>query len=125
MKELVPFLNSTVNKDLRPLSFCDSGYANGYVAVPPEHPLFGKHYDKVDDMIDINSSLTFSDTSDSCCNWDDIETINDNSNTIPLGWWVFGFDTIHLGYTLKTWPKERCIEETLRLKEQLEELWNR
>lgn len=127
MQNLVPFLNSTANKRYREhapiLGVNDNGgYANGYVAVPPEHPWYGKSYEEVEDKIGIHGGLTFHAKSDECCAWDDIETINDDSNLIPLGWWVFGFDTIHAYDNLDNWNKEKCIAETLRLKEQLEEV---
>lgn len=131
MKNLVPFLNSTVNRNFRVNTrkilseFDNAGYANGYVAVPPEHPWYGKSYDDIYDEIEIHGGLTFHGTSDSCCNFKNLETIDDDTNTIPLGWWVFGFDTLHWGDNLENWSKERCIEETLNLKRQLEEVWKR
>lgn len=126
MKELVPFLNSTVNRNLRENAlnflseFDNEGYANGYVAVPPEHPWYRKSLDDVEDLIDVHGGVSFAGKSDYCCDFEDLETINDDSNTIPLGWWVFGFDTLHWGDNLKNWSKENCIAETLRLKQQLE-----
>lgn len=131
MKNLVPFLNSSANKRHHEYAkqyrhfFDYGGYANGYVAVPPEHPWYGKSYDEVEDKIDIHGGLTFSAKTDECCGWNDIETIDDDSNLIPLGWWVFGFDTLHAYDNLENWPKERCIEETLNLKRQLEEVWKK
>lgn len=128
MKELIPFINSAVNRDFRNATrkflseFVNAGYANGYVAVPPEHPWYRKSYDDVEDLIDVHGGVSFADTSDSCCEFSNLETINDDSNTIPLGWWVFGFDTLHWGDNLENWSKENCIAETLRLKQQLEEV---
>ena len=120
MKELIPFLNSTVNKRFRDnhYVFLSGGYANGYVAVPPGHPLFGKHYDEVE--VNIHGGLTYSGMSENFDESEDLETIDDDSNTVPHGWWVFGFDTLHCGDDMQTCGREFCVAETLRLKQQLE-----
>lgn len=123
-KELVSFLGSRLNKDR--LNFGDGnnyfGYANGYVAIPPEHPFYGKHYIEVFDYIDVHGGLTFSGPSNTCLRWNDTEVIDNKTSSIPTDWWVFGFDTMHGNDYLKDWPRERCIEETLRMKKQLEEI---
>lgn len=36
------------------------GYANGYVAVPPEHPAYGKDDLQLCDIINIHGGVTFS-----------------------------------------------------------------
>lgn len=129
MKNLVPFLNSTVNRNFRVNTrkilseFDNAGYANGYVAVPPEHPWYKKSVEE--DALDVHGGITFYGTSDRCCDWENIETIDDDTNLLPLGWWVFGFDTLHAYDNLENWSKERCIEETLNLKRQLEEVWKK
>ena len=56
-------MNNSVNKrfaesDLLHRCSIGVGYANGYVAVPPEHPLHGKHYDEANNVIDIHGGLT-------------------------------------------------------------------
>jgi hypothetical protein len=131
------------------LGMFDHGWGNGYVAVPEGHPLFGKDYsaefqvtdkDKIkfngnyigllcksledtgmislDLLIDVHCGLTFS---------DDIDALPiDNAEFIgckkPTGskYWVFGFDTCHCDDNESNWPKEKVIEETLKLKEILE-----
>lgn len=97
----------------------DHGYANGYVAVPKDHPYYGKHYDDIED-IDIHGGLTFSENGKWCYNnYEDLEIIEGNKEDLK-DCWVFGFDTCHWMDDLGSWPKERVIKETLRLKEQLE-----
>ena len=127
---LYAFLNRTVNKSLSEYDVLhgrniDVGYANGYVAVPPEHPLHGKHYTEANEMIDIHGGLTYSNLveeikADGWCN--DTECIGfDNFDEIPKDYWVFGFDTLHFGdgpHLGRQW----CINETNDLLEQLQEL---
>lgn len=100
----------------------ECGYANGYVAVPPEHPFHGLHYDDANDTIDIHGGLTFSSSKSDIKNpeWENSECIGFNSfDEIPDNYWVFGFDTLHFGddeYLDRDW----CIEETKKLLSQLE-----
>jgi hypothetical protein len=36
-------------------------------------------------------------------------------------YWIFGFDTAHCNDDLESWPREKCIEETLKLQSILED----
>lgn len=128
MRPLIAFLNKARNEQCREAvkGFLSCGYANGYVAVPPEHPYHGVDYDNL--LVDIHGGLTF-DAAASVINssqntsWHSLEFIGDAAQ-LPDDYWVFGFDTLHSGDSLETWPRERCVEETLRLKEQLEKMSN-
>ena len=51
-----------------------TGHRCGYVSVPAEHPMFGKHYDDVE--VDVHGGLTYSKAED--------------------GAWCFGYDCAHL-----------------------------
>lgn len=101
----------------------DCGYANGYVAVPPEHPYHGKDYDKP--LVDVHCGLTFAASAAEINSalrkgfWQNLEFIGDETE-LPDDYWVCGFDTLHCYDTLQTMPRERCVEETLKLKDQLE-----
>jgi hypothetical protein len=79
------------------------GWGNGYVAIPPTHPLYEIHYDNVD--IDIHGGLTYSQ--------------HGSGIYVPKDWWVFGFDTSHYNDNLTRWPKEAVEAETKRLYCQL------
>ena len=117
------FLCTAVNEQHREYTekyglFTSAGYANGYVAVPKGHPLYGVSYSEVD--IDVHGGLTFAGKS---------EVVNlhfDKSKTeyldgdLPDGYWVFGFDTMHFMDSIDNRPREWCISETNRLKQQLE-----
>ena len=130
--KLIAFLNKTRNDEYRKSmseTLCggDCGYANGYVAVPPEYPYHGHDYDKL--LVDVHGGLTF-DASAKEINkaiqsgrWRDIEFLGEETE-LPDDYWVFGFDTLHYDDSLTNWPRERCVEETLRLKEQLEKMSN-
>lgn len=119
--DCVAFIMTTRNKEANN-NGSQAGYANGYVAVPPEHPYFGKSYD--DTEIEVHGGITFAEYSDEIKkHWDkylsDIEML-DGATEIPSGWYIFGFDTLHYRDSLETCPKEYCVAETLNLKEQLD-----
>jgi len=80
----------------------EHGWGNGYVDLPPDHPMYGKDYD--DMPVRIHGGLTFAEKQED-------------------GMWRVGFDTVHAGDTLGKWPKEEVEKETRYLVEQLEELW--
>lgn len=131
MKELIAYINSTVNNSFNNLSSIfpmlpagsGAGYANGYVAVPKDPPYFGKFYEDVD--IQIHGGLTFSASGDRITAKDlpETEVIEGCLHNLDENWWVFGFDTCHYMDTLESWPREAVIEETLDLKRQLEEAY--
>jgi hypothetical protein len=136
----------------RDQSIYPSGYANGYVAITKEHPLYKKNYsdlvtvESIDDVpyngnilgalvnsfnadrkeneipldlaIDVHCGLTLSDKFERLAN-QLIEWL-DEEPTAKNYLWVFGFDTAHSGDSLATWPKEKVIEETLKLQSILE-----
>lgn len=119
-------MNSTRNDEFRKAVgddfIANGGYANGYVAVPPEHPYHGKDYDKP--LVYVHGGLTF-DASAKEINerWKALEFIGDETE-LPDDYWVFGFDTLHCNDNITNWPRERCVKETLKLKEQLEKMSN-
>lgn len=107
------FLNSTHNRHLQKCGI-DCGYANGYVAIPPEHPLYGIHYNDVN--IEVHGGLTFS---KHFCFFN-TTTPELLDAKIPDNYWVFGFDTMHVSDTLESCPREYVINEVNILKEILE-----
>lgn len=118
----IAFINSTVNKKFAEnydMTHLTCGEANGYVAVPPEHPLYGKDFNDIDD-INVHGGLTCSGHISEYF-MEDMEFISD-ATEVPSGWWILGFDTMHDGDNNVNWPKERVKEETLRLQEQLEKI---
>jgi hypothetical protein len=86
------------------------GWGNGYVAISPSHCLYGKGENSlsVNGKIKVHGGLTYAQHGD--------------GDYAPKNWWVFGFDTSHYTDNLENWPKERVIEETIRLFWQLLEI---
>lgn len=120
MKKIIAFINPSVCDEFRKKGI-EGGYANGYVAIPPTHPLYGIDYNNADNNypIDIHGGLTFSDyysEIEEQRSWD-IEKID--NEPIPSNWWVLGFDTLHAGDNILRWSREDVIQETLRLRKQL------
>ena len=92
------------------------GWGNGYVIIPKGHALHGVDYDNVHVLIphlEVHGGLTYSDAG---------KNLKDFSSKHPTSEdaWVVGFDTSHWDDTLEKWPKSRVLEETNKLKAQLE-----
>lgn len=131
MKELIAYINSTVNNSFNSMSSTfpmipasmGVGYANGYVAVPKDHPFFGKGYDEVG--IEVHGGLTFACSGDNITvkSLPETEVLEGCLHDLDENWWVFGFDTCHYGDSLENWTREAVIDETLSLKKQLEEAY--
>jgi len=88
-----------------------NGWGNGYVAIPPSHPLWGVDYSDVND-IDVHGGLTYSELKIP-------HMTGKGFSDIPSNYWVFGFDTSHWDDTEKKWPKEAVEAEAKRLFCQL------
>lgn len=84
-------------------SFISRGWGNGYVILPKNHPFHGVDYNILNDYVDAHGGLTYSD-------------FNKENE------WMVGFDTAHYMDTLQRWPESAVLEETERLRDQLETL---
>lgn len=100
------FKTATLNRPM------PNGWGNGYVAVPPSHPLWGVDYGNVDQHLDVHGGLTYSELKVSYMTGKGFPDIPDN-------YWIFGFDTKHWDDTEEKWPKEAVEAETKRLFSQL------
>ena len=118
------FLNTSVNdhhRDLVSKYGMDCGYANGYVAIPTDHPLYGKSYDEAYEAgITAHGGLTYSDSIVNVLSNFDLWGVDWLDGEVPEDYWVFGFDTMHVGDTLDFWNRNRCMEEINNLKSQFE-----
>ena len=95
----------------------EHGWGNGYVAIPKSHPIFNKlpkDYNEID--VDIHGGLTFGEEA----------TFIDGEITPIIGnviidkpYFVIGFDTVHFGDNMYKWTKEKVIEETKNLYDQI------
>lgn len=88
----------------------DGGNFNGYIAVTPEHPFYGKDYDEVNAMLHkkdfyVHGGLTLTSDSSFC----------PHLPTEHHQFWVLGFDTRHAGDTAEYWIEERTWEEADKL----------
>ena len=79
----------------------DRGLANGYVAIPKDHPWYGMEYHDI--PCDIHGGLTFSRT---CIIFDS-------------EYWMIGFDTAHCDDNQNTWSLFRVYNEAVRLLDQV------
>lgn len=142
--ELIAFVNAQHNKERndRKLPFLTAGYANGYVAIPPEHPCYRKRYtDKVFDRISVHGGISLSEpvcyeeetfmskrqikpeyVGTRSYLFEHAEYITENKD-VPDDWWILGFDTCHCCDNLASWTRENVVTETMKLKKQLEGLW--
>jgi hypothetical protein len=84
------------------IKLCDRGLANGYVAIPKDHPWFGLEYEEI--PCDVHGGLTFGRP----CNIFDSE------------YWMIGFDTAHYQDTSGIWPIFRVFNEAMGLFAQVE-----
>lgn len=120
------FLYSAVNDEVRSqlekYTYCDhsAGYANCYVAIPQEHPLYGMCYGAIN--IKIHGGLTFSGSFGSMKKEiiREPEKVEYLDGEFSNDCWVFGFDTLHFGDNPQNRSREWCIMEVTRLKEILE-----
>lgn len=106
----------------------EGGEYNGYVAFNRELPLSwqggAKHdnEDTLDNLIDVHGGITFDSPMESL---KDCAIIPLTKIPYPIFFEKFrciGFDTLHCGDTKEEWTIEAVKAETLKLKEQIEEL---
>lgn len=107
------------------------GGVNGYVVVPPEHPLCGKGYSESmpvelrrpleDEPIGgrgIMSVFTMDLDNPRISDFFDVHGSITFADEID-GEWCYGFDTLHLDDTPENWNEERTSDECERFAEQL------
>ena len=119
--KFIPFLNKVRNDAVRNDKFfpTECGYADGYVAVPPHHPLWGLHYDRVNELVSVHGGLTYSRAYNERLVSDAILLSEDE---VPVDSWIFGFDTIHYGDNLENCSEAFCKSETIKLVEQFKKI---
>lgn len=102
----------TLIREITWLQFSSHGWGCGYVIIPENHHLHGKHYSEID--VDVHGDLTFSDliTDELIERWPELSPSD-------KGKWIVGFDTAHAGDNIVKWPKELVQAETDCLLEQL------
>ena len=91
------------------------GWGNGYVAVPPSHPLHGIDFMSWEcdvPYLNIPREITW-------CN--NASRLLGEPTTIPSDWWVIGFDTTYRKDNLENCPKEYVEELTEKLLQEVKE----
>lgn len=124
--QLVAFLNSDINtrnNSMPKEMLMSSGVANGYVAIPPEHPLFGKSMsDSEIEKLRVHGGVTFTGSFYECQeHFSSMRFLTPGIQPAP-NWWVIGFDTCHWNDSPETCPLAYVVAETENLKRQLEVL---
>lgn len=99
------------------------GEYNGYVIIPQEHPYYAKSYWDIIDDIDIHGGLTLSEPLRMFPE-NVIEWIGEKPEILE-NYWVFGFDTCHLGDNKGNWNKKSVIKEVERLEKQLLKIYEK
>ncbi len=97
------------------------GFANGYVVIPKDHPLWGLDYNAEEiESLNVHGGITFSDKVDE----DMINHVlwGKDLEDEDLGSWLIGFDTRHSGDNLKRWPRKKVELEVINLIRQVEKL---
>ncbi len=89
------------------------GWANGYVCVSKDHPLYGKHYNEVD--LQVHGGLTFS--TQISAEYALMYGLSEDY----VDMWAFGFDTCHYGDDKRSCSEAYVKSEIESLKKQLEE----
>ena len=103
MKSYIKIVRNTWGKE--PKSPFKTGWGNGYVVMPKDHPWYGVDYVIIGSYVSVHGGLTYSEHED-----------NGHDG------WCIGFDTCHLYDNEDIWPREAVKDETLRLLEQVNEL---
>lgn len=94
----------------------DTGWGNGYVLLPPNHPFYGKDYDDL--AITAHGGLTFGSKFDSeyFLEWIKDLQIEGDVNVENFqnfdDYWMIGFDTGHYGDDIINCPLQYVINET-------------
>lgn len=100
----------------------ESGYGNGYVLIPKDHPYYGVDYNNID--VDIHGGLTYGSyfKSEDFLKWCKDREISGDITLVNYknfeDFWMIGFDTCHYGDNRTNWTKEDVIQETDKLLEK-------
>lgn len=93
--------------------FLSYGWGNGYVAIPPNHPLYHKSDRFLKELVDVSGGLTFDGLAGIL--------INGKPDNVPNDYRVIGFDTMHYDSDAYTHDELFVRIETKRLRKQLED----
>lgn len=83
-----------------------TGWGNGYVIIPENHPFHGVDYDTINNFVNVHGGLTYSQSVTSSV----VQTFELDED--DLGKWMIGFDTAHSGDNEEKWYKAAVQAET-------------
>lgn len=83
-----------------------TGWGNGYVLIPKDHPFHGVDYDTINKFVNVHGGLTYSDS----CTSSVIQSFGLEDE--DQGKWMIGFDTAHSGDNEERWHKAAVQAET-------------
>lgn len=99
------------------------GYANGYVAIPKDHPLYEKFitYSDIDEFpLNVHGGVTYCSTTPPI-SMEHVKFARKGEEILE-GALFIGFDTFHFGDNPRNWDFARCMNEVIMLRTQLENL---
>lgn len=104
-------------KEITWLPGSETGWGNGYVCIPSDHPLYGLDYDQIHTLmpdLDVHGGLTFASKSEECKDWVELpEGTKENH-------WIIGFDCAHYNDNQINRPRAFVELEAQNLARQIE-----
>lgn len=97
----------------------ERGWGNGYLVIPKEHPLWGVHYDVINQSphLEAHGGWTFSNYYSKMKKLEDEMITDGPSFKLNSNDWIIGFDTAHYDDNLMNWSKDRVFKHILELAE--------
>jgi len=97
----------------------ERGWGNGYLVLPKGHPLWGVHYDVINESnhIEVHCGWTFSNSYTKMIRIKDKMILDGPSFEFNNDDWIIGFDTSHYNDNLRNWPKEEVFKHIRELSE--------
>lgn len=97
----------------------ERGWGNGYLILSKGHPLWGVHYDVINESTHMNphGSWTFSNYYKNMKKIENEIITDEPSFEFNNDDWIIGFDTAHYNDNLDNWPKEMVFKHIRELAE--------
>lgn len=97
----------------------ERGWGNGYLVLSKNHPLWGVHYDVINDShhLGAHSGWTFSQFYNKMKKQSSKFITDESLLEIKDDDWIIGFDTSHYNDNLINWPKEEVFKHIRELVE--------
>jgi hypothetical protein len=97
----------------------ERGWGNGYLVLLKDHPLWGIHYDVINDShhLGAHGGWTFSQSYNKMKKQSSKFITDESHLEINDDDWIIGFDTSHYDDRLDNWPKEKVFKHIRELAE--------